>query len=121
MIAAAPALGRDRAHDELIRLTRAAAASGEALADAAARDEMFGTRSEPTGSHTRWIRPATSGRAHASRTRSRARGAEAASRNDGAARLRELADSAEQATAGPDWARESERSVGAALNGAAPS
>jgi adenylosuccinate lyase/3-carboxy-cis,cis-muconate cycloisomerase len=43
MIAAAPALGRDRAHDELMRLTRAAAASGEALADAAARDEMFGT------------------------------------------------------------------------------
>jgi 3-carboxy-cis,cis-muconate cycloisomerase len=42
MIAAAPALGRDRAHDELMRLTRAAAASGEALADDATRDEMLG-------------------------------------------------------------------------------
>lgn len=41
MIAAAPALGRDRAHEELMRLTRAAAGDGAALGDAAARDEVF--------------------------------------------------------------------------------
>jgi 3-carboxy-cis,cis-muconate cycloisomerase len=41
MIAAAPALGRDRAHEELMRLTRAAAGDGAALGEAAARDEVF--------------------------------------------------------------------------------
>jgi 3-carboxy-cis,cis-muconate cycloisomerase len=41
MIAAAPALGRDRAHEELIRLTRAAAREGASLGEAAGRDDVF--------------------------------------------------------------------------------
>jgi 3-carboxy-cis,cis-muconate cycloisomerase len=41
MIAVAPALGRDRAHEELMRLTRAAAREGATLGEAAARDGVF--------------------------------------------------------------------------------
>jgi adenylosuccinate lyase/3-carboxy-cis,cis-muconate cycloisomerase len=41
MIAASPALGRDRAHHELIRLTRAADRDGVTLREAAERDEVF--------------------------------------------------------------------------------
>jgi 3-carboxy-cis,cis-muconate cycloisomerase len=41
MIAAAPALGRDHAHEELMRLTRAAAREGRSLGEAAASDDVF--------------------------------------------------------------------------------
>ena len=41
MIAASPALGRDRAHEELIRLTRAANRDGTTLREAAEREEVF--------------------------------------------------------------------------------
>ena len=49
MIAAAPALGRDRAHEELIRLTRAAAREGASLGEAAARDDVFAGALGPGG------------------------------------------------------------------------
>jgi 3-carboxy-cis,cis-muconate cycloisomerase len=41
MIAASPSLGRDQAHEELIRLTRAADRDGVTLREAAERDEAF--------------------------------------------------------------------------------
>ena len=41
MIAASPALGRDRAHEELIRLTRQSVREGTTLAEAAERDPVF--------------------------------------------------------------------------------
>jgi 3-carboxy-cis,cis-muconate cycloisomerase len=41
MIAAAPVLGRDHAHHELMRLTRSAAAQGRGLAEIAAADPAF--------------------------------------------------------------------------------
>ena len=49
MIAAAPALGRDRAHEELMRLTRAAAREGVTLGEAAARDGVFAAALGPGG------------------------------------------------------------------------
>jgi 3-carboxy-cis,cis-muconate cycloisomerase len=41
MIAASPALGRDLAHEELIRLTRAANRDGATLGEAAERERAF--------------------------------------------------------------------------------
>jgi 3-carboxy-cis,cis-muconate cycloisomerase len=49
MIAASPKLGRDHAHDELMRIARSAAKQGTSLADVAAADAEFNAALGPGG------------------------------------------------------------------------